>query len=240
MRWTPPSALAVASAVVLLCLLGAGRSVAASRSVEPLGVTEIARLRIATTVRAKPTPASPQRGRLAAIRPVTGQVTALPVLRRATAGGESWVLVRLPGRPAGRVGWIPARNVSLIVSRWRIVVERALRLALVYRDGKLVERYPVVVGAPATPTPRGSYFVVEHVRQQDGSRLGPWALATSAYSHVLQEFDGGPGQIALHGRAGDLARDPLGTARSHGCVRFDNSVIRRLSKVPNGTPVDIV
>ena len=28
---------------------------------------------------------------------------------------------------------------------------------------------------------------------------GPYALATSARSNVLQEFEGGPGQIALHG-----------------------------------------
>ena len=71
--------------------------------------------------------------------------------------------------------------------------------------------------------------------------LGPWALATSAFSHVLQEFDGGPGQIALHGRAGPLAADPLGTAASHGCIRLDNDVIRRLAGLlPNGTPVDVV
>jgi hypothetical protein len=111
----------------------------------------------------------------------------------------------------------------------------------VYRSGRLQDRFAVVVGTPSTPTPAGHFFVVEHVPQAPGSLLGPWALATSAFSHVLQEFDGGPGQIALHGRAGALARDPLGTARSHGCIRFGNDVIRALAGLlPNGTPIDII
>ena len=240
MKQSSVRAPVVAAVVALLALLCAGQAAASDPIGHQTGKTQIARLVIATPVRAAPTAASPLRGRLAAVRPVTGQVTALPVLRRLYRGRELWLHVRLPGRPAGRVGWIAARNVRLVSSRWRVVVERDRRRALVYRAGRLVERYQVVVGAEATPTPRGHYFIVEHVRQQEGSRLGPWALATSAYSNVLQEYDGGPGQIALHGRAGELARDPLGTARSHGCVRFDNGVIRRLAKLPNGTPVDIV
>jgi len=149
--------------------------------------------------------------------------------------------VRLPGRPAGRVGWVAAANAVVARSPWSVVVDRAARRASVYRNGRLYRHYPVVVGTSSTPTPAGRYFVVEHVPQAPGSVLGPWALATSAFSHVLQEFDGGPGQIALHGRAGILAGDPLGTARSHGCIRFDNDVIQQLSGLlTNGTPIDIV
>ena len=76
------------------------------------------------------------------------------------------------------------------------------RRATVYRGGRRVRSFAVVVGAPSTPTPLGRFFVVERVRQARGSALGPWVLATSAYSNVLQEFDGGPGQIGLHGRTG--------------------------------------
>lgn len=108
------------------------------------------------------------------------------------------------------------------------------------KNGRPVEQLRVVVGTPATPTPRGQFFVVEHVAQATGSPLGRWALATSAFSSVLQEFDGGPGQIALHGRSGPLSIAPLGTAASHGCIRFDNAVIDRLAHLlPNGTPVEI-
>lgn len=176
------------------------------------------------------------------MRPITGQQTALPVIAEAPdEHGAIWLRVRLPGRPTGRVGWIAASNAHLVHSSWWVVVDRAAREARVYRNAKLRSRFPVVIGASSTPTPRGHYFVVEHVAQQPGSMLGPWALATSAFSRVLQEFDGGPGQIALHGRAGPLASDPLGTARSHGCIRLDNDVIRRLAGLlPNGTPVDVM
>ena len=67
---------------------------------------------------------------------------------------------------------------------------------------------------------------------------GPYALATSAYSNVLQEFDGGPGQVALHGLVG-LAGSP-GQAVSHGCVRFYNQDITWLAEhLTPGTPITI-
>lgn len=66
----------------------------------------------------------------------------------------------------------------------------------------------------------------------------PYALATSARSNALREFDGGPGQIALQGRA--QLTGALGTAASHGCVRLSTSAITWLSRrVGAGTPLTI-
>jgi lipoprotein-anchoring transpeptidase ErfK/SrfK len=206
------------------------------------GVTQIAKLFIATPVRAQPTAASRLVGTLAAVRPITSQQTAVPVLRTATdAKGDAWLQVPLPGRPLGRRGWIESARATFVPAHWRLVVDRKSRRATVYRDGKVYERVPVVVGKPSTPTPRGLFFVEEHVRQAAGSELGPWALATSAFSQVLQEFGGSPGQIALHGRAGPLLADPLGTAVSHGCVRLDSSDMAWLGeRIHPGVPVTIV
>jgi hypothetical protein len=65
---------------------------------------------------------------------------------------------------------------------------------------------------------------------------GKWALATSAFSRVLKRFEGGVGQVALHDR-GFLA-DPVGTAASHGCVRFNHANINWMAAhIPNGTPI---
>jgi len=90
-----------------------------------------------------------------------------------------------------------------------------------------------VVGAPSTPTPQGRFFVEESVRMPAGTPGGPFALALSARSNVLQEFEGGPGQIALHGLA-NLGGRP-GTAASHGCVRLANSNIRWMAgRIPPG------
>jgi lipoprotein-anchoring transpeptidase ErfK/SrfK len=55
---------------------------------------------------------------------------------------------------------------------------------------------------------------------------------------VLESFGGGPGRVAIHGRAGASLRDPLGTARSHGCIRVLNRHVSWLARtIPAGTPV---
>ena len=98
--------------------------------------------------------------------------------------------------------------------------------------------FRVVVGKRSTPTPLGRFFVAERVRQPRGSALGPWVLATSAYSDVLQQFGGGPGQIGLHGRTG--LPGALGSAASHGCIRFSDRAIAWLAaRVRPGTPITI-
>jgi lipoprotein-anchoring transpeptidase ErfK/SrfK len=95
-----------------------------------------------------------------------------------------------------------------------------------------------VVGKPSTPTPAGNFFVEETLQMAGGEPGGPFALATSARSNALQEFEGGPGQIALHGR--DNLGGTLGTAESHGCVRLDTASIDWLTaRVEPGTPVTI-
>jgi lipoprotein-anchoring transpeptidase ErfK/SrfK len=177
-------------------------------------------------------------GSLAPVRPLTGSPTVLPVLRVARAAGRAWLRVRLPQRPNGARGWIAADGTAPGRARWLVVIARSRRRAAIYRDGRRVRSFAVVVGAASTPTPLGRFFVAERVRQRPGSALGPWVLATSAYSNVLQEFDGGPGQIGLHGRTGLPA--PLGTAASHGCIRFSDRAIAWLAaRARAGTPITV-
>ncbi|HMJ97627.1 MAG TPA: L,D-transpeptidase [Thermoleophilaceae bacterium] len=108
----------------------------------------------------------------------------------------------------------------------------------VYRRGRAVQTFAAIVGKASTPTPHGHFFVEESIRMLPGSVGGPFALALSARSNVLQEFDGGPGQIAIHGVA-NLGGTP-GTAVSHGCVRLDNRSIGWLAaRIAPGTPVTI-
>ena len=58
-----------------------------------------------------------------------------------------------------------------------------------------------IVGKPSTPTPHGRFFVEESVRMPPGSAGGPFALALSAHSDALRTFEGGSGQVAIHGVA---------------------------------------
>jgi lipoprotein-anchoring transpeptidase ErfK/SrfK len=183
-------------------------------------------------------PAGGVTGELGARRPLTGSPTVVPVVAVAVVGGRSWLRVRLPRRPNGATGWIASDGTAAREARWRVVIDRSRRRATILRDGRRVRSFSVVVGARSTPTPLGRFFVTERVRQPRGSALGPWVLATSAYSDVLQEFEGGPGQIGLHGRTGLPA--PLGTAASHGCVRFSDRAIGWLARRAGpGTPVAV-
>jgi lipoprotein-anchoring transpeptidase ErfK/SrfK len=181
----------------------------------------------------------PSRARvLAPSRPITAGQTIVPVLARATSAGTQWLDVLLPGRPNGGDGWIRQRGTRLTTTSWHVVVRTSHRRVLVYRDGRLVRTFAAIVGAPATPTPHGRFFVEESVRMLPGSAGAPFALALSARSNVLQEFEGGPGQTAIHGTA-NLA-GALGTASSHGCVRLAERSIRWLAgQIGPGVPVTI-
>jgi len=176
--------------------------------------------------------------RVRASRPITGGQTVLPVVGHATRGGARWLRVMVPGRPNGRTGWIRRRGTATTTTRWHIVVRTSSRRVRVYRRGRLVRSFAAVVGKPSTPTPHGRFFVEESVRMLPGSAGAPYALALSARSNVLQEFEGGPGQIALHGVA-NLGGTP-GTAISHGCVRLANRQIAWLAaRIAPGVPVTI-
>jgi lipoprotein-anchoring transpeptidase ErfK/SrfK len=172
-------------------------------------------------------------------RPLTGVRTVLPVLGRSTDGsGSSWVQVRLPGRPNGHKGWISARHTRGTFTEWQISVKLSTRRVIVYRQGRVARRFPAVVGKPSTPTPRGHFFIEEAIALSPFAAGGPFALATSARSNVLQEFEGGPGQIALHG-TDNLSGSP-GTAVSHGCIRVNTSAITWLARrIGGGVPLTI-
>jgi lipoprotein-anchoring transpeptidase ErfK/SrfK len=142
--------------------------------------------------------------------------------------GRCWVRVRLPWRPSSAAGWVNARRVHLRPTRWRIVISHTKRSLTLVRGGRRVLRSRVVVGTSATPTPRGVFAVLWVQPWSSRSFLGKWVVGLTAHSHVLDTFAGGDGRIAIHGRGAQSLLDPLGSARSHGCVRVPNKVVNRL------------
>jgi hypothetical protein len=173
-------------------------------------------------------------------RPLTGVRSVLPVLGHATdRHGRTWVDVRLPGRPNGSDGWITTAGTMPSWTPWRLSVNLNARLVTVFYRGRVAHRFPAVVGAPSTPTPQGRFFIEEGLSLSPQASGAPFALATSARSDVFQEFDGGPGQIALHGM--DNLPGALGTASSHGCIRLDASDIDWLAThIGPGVPLRIL
>jgi hypothetical protein len=148
------------------------------------------------------------------------------VLRAArTSSRGCWVEVRLPWRPNDAVGWVDASDVTLRPTPWRVAISTARRSLSVYRRGRLVRHLRVVVGAPGTPTPGGLFSIIGAWASPPGAFLGSWILPLTAHSDTLREFDGGDGTVGIHGRGGASLLDPLGSARSHGCIRLANAAI---------------
>ena len=171
----------------------------------------------------------------------SGEPQVLLVLGSANPAGRQWLKVLLPIRPDGATGWISRDNVVLLSTKYWIVVDKRTRQVRVYRGGRLEITFPAVIGKPATPTPDGLAAIYEKDPQSDPNGfIGSWALPLTILSHVLYNFGGGPGRVAIHGRGGASLNDPLGSARSHGCIRLDNASAQWLADhVPQGTPVQI-
>jgi lipoprotein-anchoring transpeptidase ErfK/SrfK len=221
---------AAAGCVLVAPARAAGPAVAASQPLVVLLSDHVART----------APSSRARGieSVGAWRPLTGVRTVLPVLGYAVREGRTWVHVRLPGRPTGHTGWIGAHQTRPTATEWHIRVVLSARSVTVYRHGRVVQRFRAVVGKRSTPTPRGRFFIEEALSLSSGHAGGPYALATSARSEVLQHFEGGPGQIALHGTRG--LQGAVGTAVSHGCIRLSTRSITWLAqRIGSGVPLTV-
>jgi hypothetical protein len=227
--------------VVLLVANAAGSATGTSAAGARPAVRSVQQLVVLLaphTARQAPSRSSARLRVIAARRPITGERTVLPVVGRADPGGRRWLRVRLPGRPNGHTGWIIQAGTLARTTSWHIVIELARRTVTVYRHARVVRVFRAVVGKPSTPTPEGEFFVEEAVALPVSAVGAPFALALSARSNVLQEFDGGPGQIALHGLMN--VGGTLGTAASHGCVRLTaTAMIWLVARIGPGVPVSI-
>jgi L,D-transpeptidase catalytic domain len=151
---------------------------------------------------------------------------------------NTWVRLRVPGRPNGRTGWVlrDALSPFHVVRTYLRVNRRTLR-AVLYRTGRRIWSARVGVGKASTPTPAGRFWVRERFRVRDAPFYGPYAIGTSAYAPKLSEWPHG-GVVGLHG----TSEPQLIPGRpSHGCIRLRNADIARLWRLlPLGTPVRIV
>ena len=238
----PPGARRGASLFVAvlfgLCLvLPAGPAVAAGPTAEAR--QPLVMLMRSHVVRAHPDASARRVEAVPARTPLTWVRTVLPVLGQAEGRkGGSWLRVRLPGRPNGHAGWISTRRTKRSMTSWQLSLDLSSRRLTVYRSGSVSRTFLAVVGKSSTPTPRGRFFIEEALALSAGAAGGPFALATSARSNVLHEFEGGPGQIAIHGT--NHLSGALGTAVSHGCVRLGTRAINWMARrIGGGVPLTI-
>lgn len=144
--------------------------------------------------------------------------------------------VRLPGRPNGRIGFVDEALVAVTPVATAIDVDLAGRRLTVSQDGGTVLEADVAIGSDEYPTPTGEFYVTDELRSEDPA-YGDWAFGLSAWSDVLTEFNGGSGQIGIHGTDDTSS---IGQNVSHGCVRVTNDVAIALAGIVEvGTPVTI-
>jgi lipoprotein-anchoring transpeptidase ErfK/SrfK len=162
----------------------------------------------------------------------------LPLVFSVVKRRGGWVKVLLPTRPNLSTGWLRGDDVTLAATPYRIAVRLKPHRLVLYRSGRAIMRAPIAKGRAVSPTPTGRYFVTDLLRPPDPAGFyGPYAFGLSAHSPVYTSFEGGDGQVGIHGTNQPQV---LGQDVSHGCIRVSNAVITRLAgRVPLGTPVEI-
>ncbi|HCW03293.1 MAG TPA: hypothetical protein DGK91_01385 [Clostridium sp.] len=118
------------------------------------------------------------------------------------------------------------RNHSFRVqSSYEIVVNTNKFLLSLFKDGKLFKNYPIAIGKPSTPTPKGTFTIVNKAHNPGGPFGARWlGLSIKGYG--------------IHG-----TNDPssIDKAVSNGCIRtYNDNIIELYNTVPIGTTVRIL
>lgn len=121
--------------------------------------------------------------------------------------------------------------------RRKIVVSIPDRKLAFLDDGRVVKIFPVAVGAAATPSPVGSFIIVE--RLTNPTWYHPGKVVPPGKDNPL-----GPRWIGLsrkgYGIHGTSSPRSIGRPASHGCIRMRNTDIKELfSLVEIGDTVDL-
>ncbi len=170
-----------------------------------------------------------------------GGTVGLLVLDTGTAAdGSLWLKVLVPIRPNGTNGWIAADDVELSRTRYRIEILTRQRIVRFLDAGRVVH----VSGR------RRDAALADTARPVCGRRARPPAQPQGIPGNLGTPPDGVLQHTAelrrrpRHGRdprpRGTSLLDPLGTARSHGCIRITNRAIAYIeARAVEGTPVQI-
>jgi lipoprotein-anchoring transpeptidase ErfK/SrfK len=108
---------------------------------------------------------------------------------------------------------------------YKIVVRVKSRKLDLYRQSKLYKTYPVAVGKPLTPTPRGNFRIINKSKNPGGAFGTRWMGLSKPH-------------IGIHGTNKPSL---IGKSVSKGCIRMHNKDVEELyDLVEIATPVRIV
>jgi len=120
----------------------------------------------------------------------------------------------------------------------RLLVSLPARKIVLLEDGRVLKTYPVAIGKPSTPSPRGTFHIASHV-------------VNPTYTHDGKVVKPGPGNpvgtrwMSLgfkgYGIHGTNQPESIGHAASHGCIRLRNRDVEELFELVRvGDEVDLI
>lgn len=121
----------------------------------------------------------------------------------------------------------------------RIVVNVPGRTLFLVEGERLVARYPVAVGKPSTPTPRGSFRILQMAKDPTWAPRGGPVVPPGPNNPLGTRWM----RITADGYGIHATNDPasIGQARSKGCIRMHREDAEAVfAQVQRGTRVDIV
>ncbi len=138
-----------------------------------------------------------------------------------------WINVLLPVRPNGSDGWVRRADVTLTANQFHIEVRLGAHQIRVFDGDDRVMQAPIGVGTANTPTPGGAFYIRSLIASTDPA-YGTYAFGLSGFSEVHDTFNGGPGDIGIHGTDDSST---IGTDVSNGCIRLEDGNVVRLAEL---------
>ncbi|WHH59586.1 L,D-transpeptidase [Petroclostridium sp. X23] len=114
---------------------------------------------------------------------------------------------------------------AYFMQTYSITVNTTVRTLVLYRNGKVYKTYPIAIGKASTPTPKGTFTVINKAYNPGGAFGVRWlGLSKRGYG--------------IHGTNNPSS---IGKAVSNGCIRMhNNNVIELYNLVSIGTVVKII
>ena len=142
----------------------------------------------------------------------------------------------MPSRPHGTLAWVPRDSVSITEHKAKVIVDKYLGVLEGWHDGELLFRDSFISGSDKHPTPLGDFYINEINLGEDGMSEDT-LVGITAFSKSIEPTGEGDPAIAFLVKESNEGSDELTT---RGCIRVSTEVLKLLTRLPLGTPVQIV
>jgi lipoprotein-anchoring transpeptidase ErfK/SrfK len=157
---------------------------------------------------------------------------------RNRAGWMTWLMMAVGALTSVPAAAADAPTTAVIATApRRIIVSIADRRLVVVENDQILAAFPVAVGAPTSPSPVGTFTVINRVTNPTYYRPGT-VIAPGPRNPI------GTRWIGLnrkgYGIHGTDVPSSIGYAQSHGCIRLRNADVERLfEQVREGDVVEL-